>query len=255
MRFLRIIPFAVAAVSWSLLQLVLFEPRSLYLSLAFGQIVFLLAVRQYVKAAAVPEHIGHAFLQPAIVYTCLTAVTLFLPSRWLAEIVYLIISIYCFSYFRGLHDRLIRPEKADNRYFESLSLTGNFISFYAAATTLYGLMVYVSAPTWRLMLALLVLVLLITYQTFWSGRLLSKEAAAYLLVLGLVLVELGWAISSLSVSFYVLGLVLAICYYVAVGLTRFHLKGTLSARSVKLYLGYGLLSIAIALLTANWVAS
>ena len=85
MSFLRIIPFAVAAVSWSLLQLIVFEPRVLYLALALGQVVFLLAVRQYIKAAAVPEHVGHAFLQPAIVYTCLTALTLFLPSRWLAE--------------------------------------------------------------------------------------------------------------------------------------------------------------------------
>jgi len=65
---------------------------------------------------------------------------------------------------------------------------------------------------------------------------------------------LAWAASFTSLSFYILGLILAVCYYILIGLIRFYLLGRLTRQTIKLYLIFGLSSIFLVLLTAKWIA-
>jgi len=87
----------------------------------------------------------------------------------------------------------------------------------------------------------------------WANRIDLKIGFFYILIISLVLTELTWSASFLTLNFYILGLILAVCYYILIGLTRFHLLDKLTKRLVKLYLFYGFGSILIVLLTANWV--
>jgi len=74
-----------------------------------------------------------------------------------------------------------------------------------------------------------------------------------MLLVCLVLVELAWSISFLTLSYYILGLILAICYYILIGLVRFYLLGTLDKKIAKLYLIYGFGALLIVLLTSRWI--
>jgi hypothetical protein len=68
----------------------------------------------------------------------------------------------------------------------------------------------------------------------------------------LVLSELAWAISFLSLDNNIAGFTLAIFYYMMVGLVRMELVSGLTKDKLRLYLGFGFASIIIILLTARW---
>ena len=50
-----------------------------------------------------------------------------------------------------------------------------------------------------------------------------------------------------------MGLILALCYYMLVGLVRFYLLGSINPRIVRLYLLFGFACMAAVLLTARWI--
>jgi len=64
---------------------------------------------------------------------------------------------------------------------------------------------------------------------------------------------LAWSVSFLTLSYYVLGLIVAICYYVLIGLVKAYLLDNLSAKTVKWYLIFGFLALILVLLTARWI--
>jgi hypothetical protein len=69
----------------------------------------------------------------------------------------------------------------------------------------------------------------------------------------LILVELFWSISFLPFNYNITGLILAVCYYVIIGLVKNHLLGKLDAAKVKMYLILGGVSLFLIMLTARWM--
>ena len=68
-----------------------------------------------------------------------------------------------------------------------------------------------------------------------------------------VLIEIAWSLSFWPLSYYILGLVMAIFYYIIIGIVRFYLLNELDRKIIKLYLVFGFLGITLVLLTARWL--
>jgi hypothetical protein len=100
---------------------------------------------------------------------------------------------------------------------------------------------------------ILLFFLLVIYQVIWANKIDLNLGFVFILILGFVLIEAAWSISFLPLNYNVLGMVLAICYYISIGLTRFHLRNKLNRKVVKLYLFLGFISILILLLTSRWI--
>jgi hypothetical protein len=121
------------------------------------------------------------------------------------------------------------------------------------AVSFFGLQLFLDIAVWKLVMLLAVVVFSIVFQISWSGEIDKQTSFFYGLLLSLVVLELAWGISFLTLSYYILGLILTISFYVLIGLIRFYLFGNLSKEKVKMYLIFGLVSVSIALLTARWI--
>jgi hypothetical protein len=113
--------------------------------------------------------------------------------------------------------------------------------------------VLINAPVYLLMIFMLLAIFLVVYQVFWANNIDKKKALLYILISALLLTELAWSVSFLSLNYFVLALILAVSYYTLIGLLRFHLLNKLNKTLVKVYLSFGILAIVLVLLTSRWL--
>ncbi len=161
--------------------------------------------------------------------------------------------VFIYFYLKSIYYYLIRPEFYKAQTIENLSSYGNFLVIFFFSSASYGLQSFLNIATALLIFFILLLLALVVYQVMWANKIDINLGFIFILLLCLILVEIAWSISFLPLNYNVLGMVLAICYYILIGLTRFYLKGKLDGKIVKLYLFSGFISIFILLLTSSWI--
>ena len=160
-------------------------------------------------------------------------------------------SLILYFYFRTLGSFFSGLDKGLS--LNNITIFGNFILVFFMASSVYGLQSFLRIPVWALMIIFVIFLSLVVYSVMYINKIKSNIALFYILIVCLVMLELSWSIYFLPVSYKISGLVLAIGYYMIMGLSRHHLMDTLKARIVKLYLGFGFISILLILLTSRWV--
>lgn len=252
MALVRFLPLIVPAISFGLLETYFFFPKLFYVSLLFILLLFFFTLYLFIKKSFSKERWVIFFILPSCFTCSLNAFVLLIPNNLIIQILFVFNTIFLYFYFRTFYYHLFRTDKYKDYVFENLSSYGNFLTFYFISSSIYGLQAYVSISVWVLMLVLLFFSSMVIYQLFWAFSIKSRQGLIFIPLLCLILTELAWSASFLTLSYYVLGLILTICYYILVGVTRFYLTDKLDNKIVKLYLFYGLISIFVVLLTARW---
>lgn len=253
MKYNRFLPIIVPFLTIIFLEIFFFFPKMLYVVLVMLFLLFFFASRQLSLASPSKEKWYKLLIQPAVFTAGIIVFCTMIPSKTLVQCLFVVDIVFLYFYFTTIYYRLLRPDCDFSYSLENLSSYGNFLSFYFLASSIYGLQVYLQIQTWLLMIFLIFFTGLIVYQVFWANRITTRFGFIYILIISLVLVELAWAASFLTLSYYVLGLILAVCYYILIGLVRFYLLGKIDKKIIKLYLIFGLSSILIVLLTARWM--
>lgn len=250
----RFLPLVAAGLVFVFSEIFIVWPRLIYISFIFGVLIFFFVCRQFLLVSPKKEKWWNLFLLPFLFWSGTVALITILPSRLLVHLLISVNMVFVYFYFRVLYYYLLEPQCYQPNSLANLSAYGNFLAFYFFSSALYGFQILLGARIWPLMLILLLAVVLIASQVFWANRLDRRVGSVYILLLAVSLVELAWAASFTSLSFYILGLILAVCYYILIGLIRFYLLGRLTRQTIKLYLIFGLSSIFLVLLTAKWIA-
>jgi hypothetical protein len=250
----RFLPLVTAGFIFVSSEMFFIWPHLIYVSFIFGVLIFFFTCRQFLLASQKKEKWWNLFLLPFLFWCGTVALAVILPSRFLVQFLFLVNMFFVLFYFRTLYYYLLEPKRYQMNSLANFSAYGNFLAFYFLSSALYGFQILLGVRIWPLMLILLLVVILITSQVFWANRLNRRVGFVYILLLSISLVELAWSASFTSLSFYILGLILAVCYYILIGLIRFYLLGRLTRQTIKLYLIFGLGSIFFVLLTAKWIA-
>lgn len=253
MQYNRFLPLIIPGVVFLFLELFYFYPKLIYVSLVFVLLLFLFAARQFVLSSEKEEKSWNILILPSVFTINLVMFSTLVSSKFFIQFLFFLCVVFLYYCFRTFYFYLIKTGSYKKYSLENISSYGNFLAFYFLASSVYGLQSFLNAPLWLLMLFLLVFIALIVYQTIWVNQINLKEGMFFLLLIDLILLELAWSISFLTLSYYILGLVLTISYYILIGLIRFYLLGILNRRHVKLYLVFGFSSILFVLLTARWL--
>jgi hypothetical protein len=163
----------------------------------------------------------------------------------------LINTVILYFYFRTLRSFFSGIDKGVS--LNNITIFGNFILVFFMASSVYGLQLFLRVPVWILMIIFALFLIMIVYSVMYINKVKKGFTLFYVLIVCLVMMELSWSIYFLPVSYKISGLVLAIGYYMIMGLLRHHLIDTLNPRTVKLYFSFGFLSIILILLTSRWV--
>lgn len=153
-------------------------------------------------------------------------------------------SVYTFYYF---------PANYQPYSLEYLSLSMYVVMTFALCAGSYALLLFIQVlPVWLPAIILFAFFVFSTVCMFWVSKVHLESSLIYGLVGALALTQLFLAISFLPTSFLVNGAVLAIFYYVFLGISRAHILERLSKVVLRRYVGSGILGIILLLITTKW---
>ncbi len=253
MRFNRYLPLATPFLSLMFLEFYSFNASVIYIMLAFLFLLFFFTIRQFILESKKNENVWNYCLLPFLFLSGGVMFSTLMPYGYLVQILIIIIFLFLNFYFRSVYEFLVKPNYYKKNALENFSSYGNFLALYFFASAIYGFQSFLGIDVWSIMLFLLLIITLIVYQVFWANKILTKASLLYIIILPLTYIELAWSISFLSLSFYILGLILAVSYYIGIGIVRFHLIGKLDKQIIKMYLIFGFLSIFAVIFTARWI--
>lgn len=252
----RFLPFLTAFIALALMELFLFRSRFIYVSSAVMLASIVVSIFILAKNSLIDKRWWNYSILPILFSSSLVVYSVLLPYKnniILMQSLFFLNAIFLYYYIRSVYYNLVLPTAERSTNLENISSFGNFLSFFFISASAYGLQSFLGLPTWQLILVIMSASLLLTYQMIWASRANIQRNHAYILISCLILTEIAWAMFYLPFNFNVTGAILAIDYYIIAGILRTYLHGGLNGKMLKLYLGFGLASIVIILITARWL--
>jgi hypothetical protein len=225
----------------------------IYVSLVLVAILIFFTVWQSCRADKDNKGWWNYLIIPTLLNFAVAGYIILLSNKLIIQALIIVNIVYLHLYFKIIYNYFIKPSNYEEGALENISLYGSFIAFFLGASVMYGLLAFLNLAIWLLIIASLAFFTAIIYQVLWVNTNRIKLSFLYTLICGLVIVEIAWAMSFLPIKYYISGFVLAIIYYILIGLTRFYLLDKLDSKIIKLYLGFGLSSIILVFLTARWL--
>ncbi|PLX27919.1 hypothetical protein C0583_01630 [Candidatus Parcubacteria bacterium] len=258
MKYNRFLPLIVPFFVFVLFEAFYFNPGLLYLSMGFILLILLFASRQLILASSIKERWYNIILLPLYLSFSTILLSILVPlstffAKLLVQGLFLLVLFLLYYYYRNLYLYLLSPKKYIKGSLENFSLYVNYLSVYLMTSAIFGMSFFLNISNWTLMLFMLFFITAVIYEAMWAHRILNTNSYFYIVLVCLCLFEFAWAISFLTLSYYILGLLMAIAYYIIMGLVRFHLLNILNKKIIKTFLSLGFVSILFVLLTARWI--
>ncbi len=233
-------------------ELIEFFPGSIYYLLPLANALVIFTVYGMVRNSSFYGRLDFLIF-PLVFLNGSIASLLILNSRFLAQGLIFFSAGMIWYYIKSVYFFHHKPIFYKTFQISNISVYGNFLSIFFFSSALFGIRSFLNWPVWGIILVLTFLFLLVIYQLNWAHKIPLADSGVHILADSLILVEIAWSLSFLPLRFYILGLLLSAAYYIITGLTRHYLLGTLAAKNVKAYLGVGLFSVIIILLSARWI--
>lgn len=253
MKYNRLLPLLTPLITLIFLEIFYKNPKLIYVVLVLINLSIFFTLRQFCKAGEIEKNWRDFYILPGLMSAAVVFYSILLSSKAVIQLLFALFIVLLYLYLRHAYYYLVRPIAYEPFSIENISSYGNFLTFFLFASAIYGLQSFLNTPVWILMLFMLLIVLLVIYQIVWANKINVKKAAYYILLTGLILIELFWSISFLPLNYNAAGLILAICYYVIIGLLRHYLLDKLDKNKVKLYLAVGTISLVAILFTSRWM--
>lgn len=249
----RLIPLIVPLAIWLFGQMFLRWPNLFYSALALGALMIVLSVKYL---AGREKHdwplLAIAPLLFFLAFSCYASIII--GSFWV-QTLFVLIAWFLFVYLRNLYYYFAHKESESifEDKLDNLLIVSGFLSVFAAATVLFSLPIFITWPVWATVLILAAIIGLLFIQ-FMPLKKMHPEQAKVLIFIGVLgLAESAWGLSLLPLKFHLLGLFMAISYYLTLTIIRLHLRGALNRRVLKLPLILAAIAFIILFLTARWL--
>jgi len=253
MSFKRFIPVIVPLLIWFIGQAFWRLSNLFYSALAVGALIIILSVR-YLAGRHKPDWPLLA-ISPALFFLSVSCYIAIIIGNFWVQTLFILIAWFLFVYLRNLYYYFTRQE-SESIYedkLDNLLIAGSFLSVFAAATTLFSLPIFINWSIWATIPIIAAFIWLMFVQFLPLKKMKSLPAQGLMLASVLGLAELAWGLSLLPLRFHLLGLFLAIAYYLALFIIRLHLRGALNRRVLKVPLILSALAFIILFLTARWL--
>ncbi|OIO08155.1 hypothetical protein COX68_03230 [Candidatus Falkowbacteria bacterium CG_4_10_14_0_2_um_filter_41_15] len=240
---------------WLLLEAFVFWPKFFYIILLLLNIVLILAIRFLLHKANLGNRLWNLWILPFLVLNSIVAYAILIPqdiwlNKFFIQILFILIIGFNFSYFKNIYNSIFHPDQPNN--LPGLSTNFSFLSWFFLLAAVYGLQLFLDLSYWILILILIVLALLTTYQYLWINNLKGKESYTFVFLLAFVIAQLAWSVYFLPFDYNSLGLIMALIYYVFLNLTRLYLNHNWNKRNLQSLLVFSGVIMLLILLTLKW---
>ncbi|MFH1255002.1 MAG: hypothetical protein V1667_00815 [bacterium] len=251
--FNRFLPLLAPLAVYFLDEAYFFRPKFIYAAVCLIIAVLFFAVWRFCRESRNDKQWWNYLILPSVISVSTAAYTVFLTSKSVTQILFFLNLLFLYFYFRHIYYYLLNPALYEVFSIENISSYLGWFSFFLISAVIYGLQSFLNIFIFQLVMILLAFSALIIYQILWSNKIEFEKGLPYILIGCFILAELCWSISILPFNYNILGLCLAICFYVISGLIKNHLLDKLDAKAVKMYLAVGISSLFLILLTSSWI--
>lgn len=190
---------------------------------------------------------------PAMLVVSQFALMLFFESVWLSILLPAIFNSFLGIFLENIYLRYYRREKFQDYSFGNISGFLSIFIIYSFSAAMYGFIRFLGLQVWLASLLVLCIALISVFQSIWMMNYRFVEKGwAYLCIIPLVLLEFFWVINFLPSSIYVNGFMIALLYYIFIGLAKNQILGLINKNILARYLCILFFTAAIILLTAKW---
>jgi len=156
-------------------------------------------------------------------------------------------------FYRQVYIYNFAPEQYQPYALENLSVSINIFIVFLAASSLFGFRLFLGL-SWTMLLGIFVLIVLtLTYQTLWAHKLSHKQMVWWLLSSVALLGQLFIAMGYLPVQYIVSGIIIAIAFYLFIGLNRLVIRQAFRRRLVAQQVILSSVLTLVVLITARWI--
>ncbi len=243
----------LAFLIWLLSQSFLRWPDFFFVAVSLSVLLIILAVLKTIS------RYGKAFwprlaLSPVLFYLSAVFFSSILINNFWIQFIFAACSFFIFVYFKNIYYHLAFGAPEREAKLRKLILSASFLSFFASASALYALPIFLNLSFWLIFLFLILLSFSFFFQmlTFIGDR-KNKEEILFLTINSLVLSEAAGALLLLPLSFNVRGLLLSLVFYSLVLFNNWRREKRLNVKNLKWSLTIGIFLILLILLSARWL--
>jgi len=239
-------------ILWVLNEIFLFKPDFFFVSLGLGVLVIIFYVRSLIKKHS--QGFWPMFvLTPVLFYLSFSLYSAIIVGQFWIQAMFLLNAWFVYSYLKNIYYYFSFGAPERESKLRRLLATGAFLSSFAFAANLYGLPIFLSWPFFLILLAFMVISFGLFGQFMVFSKNIGREDKIFLGVNILVLAEFAGILFFLPLNYNILGLLVAIVFYLLIMLNDWRADGRLNFKNIKwpLIIVSGI--IVLVLLTARWL--
>ena len=248
----RILTFLAPVLTFVSFEILFVKPTWIWFLFAAIQVILFFIIWQITGRKFRSFQFWNFLITPHLFLATACFFSISLESRFFLHTVAVLSSVVLGIFLEEIFVYFNLPKKYYPYSLENISNYINLLTVFLLFSSLYSLIVFLNFSMWYLSLIVIAFIFLLAYQSTWVNKISFRKAWLFILVITLILTELFSVISFLPTSFYVNAIVLTVCYYIILGLSRFILLEELEKKPLRRYLIIGFIAIVIALLTAQW---
>ncbi len=234
-----------------LYELFYLKPELIYIWLLLSNLALLFTIRSFSKFWNVSNWWDYCIL-PVFFVSSLAIYVSLLISKTTIQFLFFINFVFIFYYLKNAYFYFAKKEKG-KALMQNFSALGSFLVVFFVSASIFGLHLFLNVSLWLSIFIYTVIILMLVYSVFITNQIKIRQNIYFIFLITLIMAEIFYVISFLPFSYKILGLTVAICYYISIGILKFHLKNSLTQKAVKLYLTAGIASILVLFLSAQWL--
>lgn len=238
---------------WLSNQFFVWQPDLFFVALAFSGTLIILTIRRIINENS--KYFWPWFIaSPILFYGAATFYATILTNFYWIQFIFLLTAYILFIYFKNIYYYLAFGAPERENKLRKILLSASFLSFFAAAATLYAFPIFLNLSFWSIFFLFILLIGLFFIQRLWFIPVKkSSEEIVFLSINTLILAEISGALLLLPLSYNVRGLLLALIFYSLILFNNWRREARLNFKNLKWSLIIGLSMIFVILLSARWL--
>ena len=244
--------FLTALIVLILNEVFIFEPNFFFISVSINSLIISLYIKSIIKKNS-SKFWPLFIITPVLFYLGFSFYSAIIVGSVWIQLTQLLIVWFLFSYLHNIYyyHSFGAPERESK--LRRLLLSGSFLSAFAFAATIYALPIFLSWPSGLLLILFSIISFLLFGQFLIFAKNIDKEKKMFLGINVLVLTELAGVFFLLPLNYNILGLLLAIIFYVLVLFDEWREEGRLIWKDLRWPIFISAFIFIIILLSARWL--
>ena len=241
--------------TWILLESFVIWPKLFYVILLLLNIVLVMTVYFLLHKADLGRSWWNFWILPFLVLNSVVAYAILIPqdiwfNKLFIQALFALVIGFNFSYFKNIYDSVFHSDQPNS--LPNISANFSFLSWFFMLAAVYGLQLFLDLSYWVLIIILIILSLLTTYQYLWINNLRGRENYIFVFLSTFIVSQLAWSVYFLPFDYNSLGIIMALVYYVFLNLVRLYLSHSWNKKNLQSLLVFAGTIMLLVLLTLKW---